>query len=245
MQQAMLTKVFEEKPLIFLDCEMTGGCDPHNRLLDLGYVKAFLRGLVGYEEIEARVRVSQQDIKRASKRALRVVGYNEREWRTARDVELVLGDLAAATEGCVPVLWSGHCDLLILDEEAERLGMAPLFPLGYIELQDWAQSRFGWSDKPSLHRMADRFKIPYARKHRGLDDAYITFELFRMLWRYNFSEMWEALPRFTWSEYDHLSDSIVLPDQVFDERLSELFPFVVTDRMREVLVAKRAALKRT
>lgn len=233
---ARLIEDLATKPLVFLDCEMTGAFRPHNRLLDIGFLKAFLKGLISVEEYESRVRVFPQDIRRASRKALRMVGYDDREWKRARPSKEVLMHVRAAVEGCIPVFWDAHCDLEILDDEAARQGLEPLILDGYIDLQRWAQARLD-CNQPNLHMTADRFKIPYGRMHRGYDDAYVTYELCRMFWRFSKEEMLAIMPTLTWDSYRKLSGPIVLDESTTTERLLELLPHFVP--RRQVFVSTR------
>src|SRR5207237_1763970 len=125
-------------------------------------------------------------------------------------LEKALADLRTLADGCLLVGWATHHDLAFLNVAAARLGMEPFFPEGYVELQNWAQRRFGLHNTPGLQRIADQLKIVRDEEHSALEDALVTYEVFRMLWRYGPEELPRVAPQLDWNSYVELSGPIAL-----------------------------------
>jgi DNA polymerase III epsilon subunit-like protein len=226
-----------QRDLVFLDCEMTGGDADRNEIIEIGCVRTRLPRLPVVAEYG--VKVAPRTMRGSDKNSVRIAHYNPREWKNALPIEQALDQLREFTEGCLLVGWATHNDLVFLYATAERLGVEPLFADGYLELQDWAQRRFGTPRSPGLQRIADQLKIVRDEEHSALEDALVTYEVFRMLWRFGPDELREELPQLDWNSYAELSGEIELGPSSEAARRDELSPFVVSGYTRETLSAKR------
>jgi hypothetical protein len=86
--------------------------------------------------------------------------------------------------------------------------------------------------------IADRLKIVRDEEHSALEDALVTFEVFRMLWRFGPEDLDAVIPQLSWNSYAELAGEIALSDEEVDHRLAELRRFVLTDVSHETLLSR-------
>jgi hypothetical protein len=86
--------------------------------------------------------------------------------------------------------------------------------------------------------IADRLKIVRDQEHSALEDALVTYEVFRMLWRFGPEELEQAIPQLSWNSYAELAGEITLSDEEITRRLAELRPYVITDVSHDGLLAR-------
>lgn len=225
-----------DRDLVFLDCEMTGGDPERNEIIEIGCARTRLPALDAPRNLSARV--VPRTMRGADRNSIRIASYTPQKWKNAIPLEQALADLMAFADGCLLVGWATHHDLAFLNTAAARLGMAPFFADGYIELQDWAQRRFRLSNTPGLQRIADQLKIVRDEEHSALEDALVTYEICRMLWRFDADELGEVIRRLNWDSYAELSGPIELALDQVDARRQELAAHVITDLRLDALVAK-------
>ena len=226
-----------QRDLVFLDCEMTGGDAERNEIIEIGCVRTRLPHLPVVAEYG--VKVAPRTMRGSDRNSIRIAHYNPKEWKNALPVEEAFDQLREVAEGCLLVGWATHNDLVFLHATAQRLGVEPLFSEGYFELQDWAQQRFGTPRSPGLQRIANELKIVRDEEHSALEDALVTYEVFRMLWRFGPIELHEILPGLDWTSYAELAGEIELDAVTQAERREELSQFLITSYTRETLAEKR------
>jgi DNA polymerase III alpha subunit (gram-positive type) len=225
-----------DRDLAFLDCEMTGVDPERNEIIEIGCARTSLPTLSAPAELG--VRVIPRTMRGSDRVSIRIASYSPQKWKDAVPLEKALADLRTLADGCLLVGWATHHDLAFLNTAANRLGMEPFFPEGYVELQDWAQRRFGLSKTPGLQRIADQLKIVRDEEHSALEDALVTYEVFRMLWRYDAEELRRAIPTLDWNSYAELSGPISLAPEAIEARRRELAAHLMTDVRLDVLVAR-------
>lgn len=222
--------------LVFIDCEMNGGDATRNEIIEIGAVRTRLPSLPLLDELHTRV--APRSMRGSNRDSIRIAGYRPREWRNAVDIAVALERLAAFAEGAIVVGWAAHHDLLFLEVACERCGRPPIFRDVYVDVQRWAQARFRLSRTPGLQAIADRLKIVRDQEHSAIDDALVTYEVFRMLWRFAPEEWDQVIPQLSWNSYAELAGEIVLSEEQVARRLAELRLHVVTDLSRGSLVAR-------
>ncbi len=225
-----------DRELVFVDCEMTGGNIDRNEIIEIGAVRSRLPALPVFGELH--VRVAPRTMRGSNRDSIRIAGYDRKLWKSAVDIAVALDQLAAFAEGALLVGWATHHDLLFLEAACARVGRPPLFTDAYIELQRWAQARFRVGRTPGLQAIADRLKIVRDEEHSALEDALVTYEVFRMLWRFGPQELDRVLPELTWNSYAELVGEIKLPEEEVAARLAELRPYLITDLSHEELLAR-------
>jgi DNA polymerase III epsilon subunit-like protein len=225
--------------VVFLDCEMTGGDADRNDIIEIGAVRSRLPDLPVVGELS--IKVAPRGTYGVNLNSLRIAHYSPKEWKSAIQIDDALRRLQEFAADSSLVGWATHNDLLFVRAAASRAGIEGLVGDDYVELQDWAQQRLHLSRSPGLQRVADQFKIVRDQEHSAIEDALVTYEVFRVLWRYGPNELDQVLPTLGWESYAELAGPIDLSPAVVDERRAELARFVVTGTGRDALQSRRDA----
>lgn len=224
------------RDLAFIDCEMNGGDFRRHEIIELGCVRSRLPDLPLLDQLGTKV--APRSTRGSNLGSVRIARYSPRDWRSAPPLESALDQLRQLAGGCLAVGWATHHDLLFLNAAAHRLGQPLLFQDGYLELQDWARDRFSVPRRPGLQRIADQLKIGRDQEHSALEDALVTYEVFRMLWRFDFTELKRVLPDLGWESYAELSGPIELPEEAIHQRTDELASYLINDVSDEALARR-------
>src|SRR5207302_10521451 len=131
--------------------------------------------------------------------------------------------------GAVFVGWATYNDLLFLRAAATRAGIEGLAGDAYIELQDWAQERLHYAASPGLQRVANQLKIVRDQEHSAIEDALVTYEVFRLLWRHSPEELDLVAPTLDWNSYTELAGPIGLSPVDADARRLELARHLIVE----------------
>lgn len=225
-----------QRDLAFLDCEMTGGDPERHEIIEIGCVRSHLPRMAKLGEFGTKV--APRTMRGSSKGSVRIARYSPAQWKGAIDIDPALRQLRDFANGSLLVGWATHHDLLFLNAAARRLGVEPFFTDGYIELQDWAQARFRLPRKPGLQRIADQLKVVRDEEHSALEDALVTFEVFRMLWRYSPEDLERELPELGWDSYQTLGGDVMLNEAEIARRTAEVASYIAADTSPEALLAR-------
>ena len=228
--------------VVFLDCEMTGGDPERNDIIEIGAVRSRLPDLVVLGELS--MKVAPRGTYGASLQSMRIARYSPKEWKSAVPAEEALRRLQEFVSDGVLVGWATYNDLLFVQAAATRVGIEGLVGDAYVELQDWAQARLRLPRSPGLQRVADVLKIVRDQEHSAIEDALVTYEVFRMLWRYSPEELDVVLPTLNWDSYADLAGPISLHLAAAEARRTELARYVVTGTSRDALLARRGGYRR-
>lgn len=232
-----------QRDLLFLDCEMTGGSLDRHDIIQIGAVRSRLPDLPVLAELD--VKVAPRGTHGADPASLRVAGYSLKAWKSAISIEEGLERLQDFARDTLLVGWATYNDLLFLRVAAERSGLPPDF-LGdaYLEVQDWAQKRLHHPRSPGLQRVADQLKIVRDEEHSALEDALVTYEVFRSLWRYSSDRFDEAVAGLDWTSYATLAGPIELKPSEVEARRAEAAQYVVLDASQDAMLARRSLFPR-
>jgi len=77
-----------------------------------------------------------------------------------------------------------------------------------------------------------------------MEDALVTYEVFRLLWRHSPEELDLVTPTLDWNSYAELTGPISLGPVDADARRLELARHAVTETSREALLARRSKYHR-
>lgn len=171
-----------EADLVFFDTETTG-FDLDKELIEIGLVKAKAKT---FEIIaEKDIKIKPTHIETADPDALGIVGYDPAEWeRDGVDLKTGLEQFLSCTEGCILVGHNIAFDWMHLKKSLEQCGLR--FNYYYKGLDTFSlawQKLAGHQgiDRISLRELTSYFKIPEGRKHRAIDDAKATYQVFLKL----------------------------------------------------------------
>lgn len=179
------------RDLLFLDVETTGLDVDRHEIIELGAVRVthdLARVVCG----PLSLRVQPSHIETASPEALAVNGYSPEAWVGACELRIALEWLWPMLRDAVP---AGHCvgfDLGFLERAARDVGLGAL-PSDYHRLDTaslaWLLTQSGECERVSLQPVCDALRLPRARAHRALDDAFASLSVARVV-----RERWCAAP---------------------------------------------------
>ncbi|MBM2810320.1 MAG: Exonuclease RNase and polymerase [Chloroflexi bacterium] len=231
-----------EKDLVFFDCEMTGGDLDRHDIIEIGAVRSRLPELSVVAELS--LKVEPRTTRGANQTSLRIAGYSAKDWKSAVSMQEALSQLGEFAAGGIFVGWATYNDLLFVQAAVARLGMENFAGDAYVELQDWAQQRLHLALTPGLQRVANQLKIVRDEEHSAIEDALVTYEVFRMLWRYDSEEIDRILPSLDWNSYADLTGPIEVSDAQATARRLELARYIMVGTGRDELLARRGGFRR-
>ena len=241
-EPASETMALLDHDLVFLDCEMTGGHVEHHDIIEIGAVRSRLPDLPVLGELHFKV--APRTTRGNNLTSMRIAGYSPKEWKSAVPIDEALRSFQTFAAGGLLVGWATYNDLLFVQAAAARVGIDDLVGDTYLELQDWAQARLHFASSPGLQRVANQLKIVRDQEHSAIEDALVTYEVFRQLWRHSPEELDLVGPTLDWNSYIELAGPISLSKVDADERRLELARYAITDTSREALLARRSKYNR-
>lgn len=172
-----------QRLLIFLDIESTGLEVQKHEIIEIGALKVEQKKpfkVLG----ELSLQVKPQHLEMADQTALKIVGFTEEEWKDAISLEEALQRLDEFAENGVLAGYNVSFDWAILDKAYFNIGKQDPFyyhrldvmPMAYLKLFNSRKlKRF------SLGEICKYLKIKEENKHRALDDARTTYNVFKKL----------------------------------------------------------------
>lgn len=174
------------RPLIFLDLEMTGLQTQKHEIIEIGALK--VNPEPPFEIIEElEIKVKPKNIQSADKDALKIVGYSEEAWRKAVDLQLALKKLDKFGAEGVMVGFNVTADWAFIDKAYFEQGR--LDPFHFRRLDVMSMAYLVLFDEESIKRfglgeLCRFFGINRDGKHQALDDAKVTYLVFKKLFEY-------------------------------------------------------------
>lgn len=171
------------RPLIFLDLETTGLIVQKIEILEIGAIK--VESKKPFKVVDKlQIKVRPEKIEAADKEALKIVGYNEEEWKDAISLKEALNKLENFGKEGILVAYNTSFDWAVLDKAYFSIGKIDPFyyhrldvmPMAYLKLfGKRSLNRF------SLGEICKYLKIERETKHRALSDAWVTYLVFKKL----------------------------------------------------------------
>lgn len=171
-----------ERDLVFFDCEFTG-FELDKEIIEIGYVKVRAGDLSIVAE--GNIKIKPEHLERANPEALRIAGYSEKVWSVdgvSRDEGL--RQFLRHTEQVILVGHNVAMDWMHLHNALERSGLTPNFFYKSLDTFTLAWQKLKGKDpfvKFSLSELAPYFGIDEGVKHRALDDARTTYQVYKKL----------------------------------------------------------------
>ncbi len=174
----------KENPLTFLDIETTGLRYDHE-IIEIG-------GLVvsqpDYQVLhEFDFEIKPQHIENADQVALKIVGYNEKDWQEAMSLKEALCQLEAVAKNTVLIGQNFTFDWTRLEKAFFENGwtnIPPAFSYHRLDVMSIAFAKLSnilTVKSYSLRELANYFGIKNEHQHNALSDAKTTFEVFKKL----------------------------------------------------------------
>lgn len=176
-----------KKPLAFIDVETTGLNPQLHEIIEISIIKVCpIKGRLNYTS-----KIKPVHIEYASEEALRINGYNAKDWRDAPDAETVLSKVSDMLAGCILVGHNVRFDEEFLSETCHRLGLRCRYERRMIDTVTLALEHLYNLDSVSMDSIREYFG--WAEGHRARIDVLQTYVLYyklnratacdRLLWR--------------------------------------------------------------
>lgn len=175
--------IMRNRPLIFLDLEMTGLQTQKHEIIEIGALKVSQRKPFKVLA-ELEIKVKPENLGKADKEALKIVGFSKEGWQDALSLKEALSLLDQFAENGILVGYNVTADWAILDKAYFSLGRQD--PFYYHRLDVMSMAYLKLYSKISIKRFSlgnicKYLKIPRENKHRALDDAKTTYLIFKKL----------------------------------------------------------------
>ncbi|MBN2198052.1 3'-5' exonuclease [Candidatus Wolfebacteria bacterium] len=165
----------------FIDAEMTGlnfNCE----LTEIAVIRASGFNFSVLDEWQTKIK--PWTMENAEEEALKITGYNEKDWADALDEETALKIFLEKVDKTILVGQNINFDLLFIHKALTRHNLKPTFwyktldtfTLGWEKLRNKPNAR-----NLSLHEMANYFNIDQGKAHSALDDIRATYKVFLKL----------------------------------------------------------------
>lgn len=175
-------KDFRERPLIFIDLEMSGLDPTKHEILEVG---ALVINPKTFEiDKEYEVRVKPEHIETADKKALEINGYKTADWQEAKPLKQVLLELNELAPGGIIVGWNISFDRTFLEVAWRQNEIQPSFDYHTLDVQTLAWAKFLPEKKPQELKLSEACQylgIERKDRHRAMADIKATYEVFKML----------------------------------------------------------------
>lgn len=171
--------LLEVTSLYIVDLEMSGPNALVHEVLDVAGVRATLASSFP-EEKSWGGRVKPKRIGNAVPAALKVVGYNSKDWKTAHELEHAWQQFSELGRNAVITGWGIGQDMAFLVETYKRLNQPWPFAPVALDVQPIARILLkggGTVDRFNLGHVADRLGIGRMGEHGALADAYATYDV--------------------------------------------------------------------
>lgn len=171
---------FRDRPLVFIDLEMTGLDPTIHEIIEIGALVVNPKTFEIEREYEAKIIPGH--IETADPVALRINGYKPENWKTAIPLKTAMEDLNALAPGAMIVGWNMALDWIFLTLACKQTDVKRTYDYHAIDILPIA-----WANAPAqvkdvkLSEFCDHFKIKRDAKHEAMADIKATYDLFRKL----------------------------------------------------------------
>lgn len=173
---------FRDRPLLFIDLEMTGLDPTVHEIIEVGALVVDGRTLEVKQEYEAKVK--PEHIETADPEALKINGYKAENWTGAKQISEVLGDLNNLAPGALVVGWNMSVDWSFLESAHKKTGVKRTFDYHTIDILPLAWEyalKHSEIKEIKLSEFCKHFKIERGEKHQAMADIKATYQVFRKL----------------------------------------------------------------
>jgi DNA polymerase III alpha subunit (gram-positive type) len=173
---------FTDRPLAIVDLETTGLDPLIHEIVDLAVLVVDQKALKVKTRYSARIRPT--NIKRATKRALEIVGYSDREWRNAVPLTAAMEIFSEKTSGAILCSSNIHLVRSFLDVAYQRCGVEDTTSYHHVDLMSiaWAQAKKLGLARLTLAALSQRLGIePESPPRRATNGAKAQLAVLKVL----------------------------------------------------------------
>jgi DNA polymerase-3 subunit epsilon len=182
----------EDRALAFIDTETTGLDPTRHEVIEIGCVIAVVQPvLLGIPTLtiqkELNIKIIPEHIETADPGALRVNGYNTRDWSDAIPLQQAMETLTSTLQGSIFIAQNVSFDWSFLVNAAGKTKVPLDRAVFYakLDLGSIARGKFaGQSVAPAkytLRGLCEHFGIKNEQAHTALSDAKAAFEIYKRL----------------------------------------------------------------
>ncbi|PIR87078.1 MAG: hypothetical protein COU11_02510 [Candidatus Harrisonbacteria bacterium CG10_big_fil_rev_8_21_14_0_10_49_15] len=176
----------QDADLVVVDTEFTSLEFMKSELVEIGLVKLKAKT---YEVIgEEDIKIKPTRIETASPKSLEIIGYSQEEWdRDGVSLTEGLQRFLNYTDQCMLVAHNLPADWMVLRRAFEEVGLKENFYYKGLDTFSLAFAKLGGVssstgfERYSLGELAKHFGVDEGQKHRAIDDARATAEIFKKL----------------------------------------------------------------
>ncbi len=177
---------FRSRPLIFLDLETTGLKVQRHEIIEIGALKISPKKpfkVLGKFEIK----VKPENIKLAEAAALKITGYNDEEWKDGKNLKFALEALEEFCKDGILVGYNVSFDWAFLDKAYFTIGKTDPFYYHRIDVMAMVYFKMFPDQKMKRFSLGEACRLLNVKRktaHRALDDARVTYLVFKKLFGY-------------------------------------------------------------
>ena len=181
MPRFLKSPAFKDRPVLFIDLEMTGLDVSRHEIVE---VAALLTAPPDFTVINSYyIKVNPVHLQTANSQALEIIGYDPKVWQDAVSLRQMLQELSAFAPDCILAGWSvqNEWNFLVHALEAEHLPY--FFDDKMIEVWSLAYAKFHTSSEIDRLNLANTAKLLGVNvdRHHPDSDIRATHEIFKKL----------------------------------------------------------------
>lgn len=181
MPRFFVSPPFKDRPVLFIDFEMTGLDVQTHEIIE---VAALVARPPNFEIISSYYsKIIPQHIETADPEALKVVSYDPKLWQDAISLRQMLQDLSRLAPNCILAGWAVQNEWNFLISALQQENLPYFFDEKLIEVYSLAYCKFFNSSditRLNIANTAKLFGIPVER-HKPDSDIRATYHIFRRL----------------------------------------------------------------
>lgn len=173
---------FNSRPLAITDFEMTGLDSQKHEIIEIGLV------LVDQKTLQIKkildLKIKPQNLKTADPKALKIAGYNQKDWDKTVSLEQAIKEYLAIAKDGILCSWNVACEWNFLEAALQKTKLyctldyhsLDLFTFSWMKLKNFGLKDFG------LRHVCEYLKIePEPIPHRAINGAMKGYEIFKKL----------------------------------------------------------------
>ncbi len=172
---------FRDFDLAFVDAEMTGR-NFNNELIEIAVIRVSGFNFAVLDEWETKIKPQHPEI--AEDEAIKITGYNDKDWADAPDAEAALKVFLEKTQNTILVGQNINFDLLYIYKTLAIYNLKPTFWYKSIDTFSLAWQKLRNNQNIhylGLNELSAYFGIGRERPHSALDDARTAYKVFLKL----------------------------------------------------------------
>ena len=173
---------FRNKNLLFIDIETTGLDISKHEIIEIAAILVNTKNMKVISRFV--IKVKADNIKIADPRALKITGYNNKEWKKAASLREALIKLSDFGKDAILIGWNIASDWSFLGRDYYKLKIEPEFDYHKLDAMSIAYAKLIGDDKYNhmrLVKVGPLLGFKSWKIHSALDDVTVTYKVFKKL----------------------------------------------------------------